>query len=130
MHGIESKGTSGPCDFTALISKAINGNSSLCPTVSQVATRVTKELLKEIESIGMEEGADKATTLRRLLTVGVRQWKLDHALKLYREGRVTTARAATLAGLSVYEFIDVLREKRVPAQYTIEDLRADLKALA
>ncbi|GFP39795.1 hypothetical protein HKBW3S47_01493, partial [Candidatus Hakubella thermalkaliphila] len=40
---------------------------------------------------------------RKLLIEGVRRWKLEHALKLYREGGITKERAAELAEVSSLE---------------------------
>nr|MDO8100572.1 UPF0175 family protein [Candidatus Njordarchaeota archaeon] len=88
-----------------------------------------EDLLEEIEFIEKEENSDRSTVLRKLISVGVKLWKLDHALSLYRDRKVTTWKAADIAGVSLYEFIEVLREKRIPAQYTVEDLEADLRGL-
>lgn len=98
--------------------------------MAQVATRLKKDLLDDIKLIEREEGADRAAVLRKLITLGLRHWKTDYALKLYQERRVTAWRAAEIAGMTLYEFLDLLKERRVPAQYTIEDLREDLKMIA
>jgi predicted HTH domain antitoxin len=60
---------------------------------------------------------------------GVQEWKKEYAAKLYAEGKVTLERAAMEAGVSVREMMDYLKEKKVPAQYSLEDLKADLKRL-
>ena len=54
---------------------------------------------------------------------------LEYALKLYSEGKCTAWKAAEIAKLSLYEFIDELKKRRIPAQYTLEDLEEDLKDL-
>ncbi len=50
------------------------------------------------------------------------------AVELYREGKVSMGKAAEIAGLSKIEMMGVLREKKVPLQYTEKDLEEDLKA--
>jgi len=96
----------------------------------QVATRLKDKILEDFNLIVKEEKTDRATVLRKLLAIGISQWKLEHALKLYKEQKVTTWKAAEIAGISLYEFIDVLKNRRIPAQYAMEDLEEDLRELA
>ena len=53
-------------------------------------------------------------------------WKLEHYVRQYGEGRVTLARAARDAGVSLWEMIDYARARKVSAQYDLEDLKRDL----
>jgi len=98
--------------------------------MAQIATRLKDKILEDFNLIVNEEKTDRATVLRKLLAIGISQWKLEHALKLYKEQKVTTWKAAEIAGISLYEFIDVLKNRRIPAQYTTEDLEEDLRELA
>lgn len=52
---------------------------------------------------------------------------LENAIELYKKGQVTGWKAARLAGISLWTFYQVLSEKGVPIQYSIQDLEADLK---
>jgi len=98
--------------------------------MAQIATRLKDKILEDFNLIVNEEKTDRATVLRKLLAIGISQWKLEHALKLYKEQKATTWKAAEIAGISLYEFIDVLKNRRIPAQYTTEDLEEDLRELA
>lgn len=51
------------------------------------------------------------------------------AIELYREGKVSMGKAAEIAGISKIEMMGVLRERKVPLQYSEDDLEEDLKAL-
>jgi len=97
--------------------------------MTQVATRLKGKLLDDLKLIESEEKTDRATVLRKLIAIGISHWKLEHALKLYLNRKATTWKAAEIAGLSLYEFIDVLRSRRIHAQYMIEDLEEDLRRL-
>ena len=57
---------------------------------------------------------------------GIRQRKLEHYVRQYGEGRVTLARAARDAGVSLWEMIDYARARKVSAQYDLDDLKRDL----
>ncbi len=46
---------------------------------------------------------------------------------LYSDGKVTLERAAMEAGISVREMMEHLKERKVAAQYDIEDLEEDMK---
>ncbi|HDM91789.1 MAG TPA: hypothetical protein ENG69_00130 [Candidatus Korarchaeota archaeon] len=92
----------------------------------QVATRISDEMLRDLEEVEREEKLDRATALRKLISLGLKRWKLDRAIRLYSKGRVTAWRAAELAGVALYEFLEELKARRIPAQYTLEDLEEDL----
>ncbi|MBI4323653.1 MAG: UPF0175 family protein [Chloroflexi bacterium] len=54
-----------------------------------------------------------------------KQARLELAISLYREGKLAPGRAAELAGLSRYEFDDVLMARKVPIPYTKEMVEED-----
>jgi len=93
-----------------------------------ITTRVPDELAKEVERIAEVEALDKSTTIKRLLVKAVQAWKIDYALKLYQEGRISIGRAAETAGVSLWELTDILVKRKIPIQMSREDLEEDLKA--
>lgn len=92
-----------------------------------ITARVPDELAKEVERIAEAEALDKSTTIKRLLARAVQAWKIDYALKLYQEGKVSTGRAAEMAGISLWELTDTLVKRKIPLQISLEDLEEDLK---
>lgn len=94
-----------------------------------VGTRLPLELVRELELIENVEQSDRSTTVPRLLSKAVRQWKLEHYVRLYGDGKLTLARAARDAGVSLWEMMDYARARRVPAQYDLEDLKRDLETI-
>jgi len=93
-----------------------------------ITTRVPEELAKEVERIAQAEALDKSTTIKRLLIKAVEAWKMDHALKLYQEGKISIGKAAETAGVSLWEIIDNILKRKIPLQITRDDLEEDLKA--
>ena len=71
--------------------------------------------------------ATKSTTLRKLLSVAIHEWKLDYYAKEYARGRITMARAAEEAAVPLWEMLDYARRHKIPAQYSLEDLQHDIK---
>ena len=47
--------------------------------------------------------------------------------RLYGDGKLTLARAAREAGVSLWEMMDYARTKKIAAQYDLEDFQRDLK---
>jgi len=58
------------------------------------------------------------------------QLRLDLALGLYFDGKVTLGRGAEIAGISKPAFLDELGKRRIPVHYGRDDLEADLKTIA
>ena len=94
-----------------------------------VRARLPLGLVRELELIEEVEQSDRSTTVRRLLASAVHDWKLKHYARQYGEGKVTLARAARDAGVSLWEMMDYARSRKVPAQYELEDLQQDLKTI-
>ncbi len=92
-----------------------------------VAARVPKELNRIINEISAEEKVDRSTIVRKLLDMGAREWRVQTALDKYEQGTVTLPKAASIAGLTIYEMIDLLEEKRIPYRYDISDLEDHVK---
>ncbi|MCK4437570.1 UPF0175 family protein [Candidatus Bathyarchaeota archaeon] len=93
-----------------------------------VSARLSQEKLNQIEEIAREEKVDKSTVLDRALDHYIKEWKLQKAIESYVEGGATIPRAAEIAGLTVWEIIDLLAKKKIQPQYEIEELEEDLKA--
>ena len=94
-----------------------------------VGTRLPSELVRELAFIEEVEQSDRSTTVRRLLSKAIQQWKLEHYVRLYGDGKLTLARAARDAGVSLWEMLDYARARKVPAQYDLKELQRDLKTI-
>jgi len=46
---------------------------------------------------------------------------------MLREGRTTVSRAAEMAGISIWDVLEVMHAKKIPIPYGAEDLRRSLK---
>ncbi|MGQ9597231.1 MAG: UPF0175 family protein [Thermoproteota archaeon] len=92
-----------------------------------VAARLPEQLIAELRRIEEIEQTDRSTVVRKLLHRAIVEWKKEYMAKLYSEGRVTLERAAMEAGISVREMAEYFRQRKVPAQYDLEDLEEDMK---
>jgi predicted HTH domain antitoxin len=92
-----------------------------------VSTRVPDNMAKDLKEIEKEEKTDRATLVRKLLAKAIAEWKLEKALTLYCDGKITLWKAAKIAELSLWETMETVKERKIPFHYTPEDFREDFE---
>ncbi len=95
-----------------------------------VGARLPLGLVRDLELIEEAEQTDRSSTVRRLLAKAVREWKLEYYARQYGDGKLTLARAAREAGVSLWEMMEYARARKIAAQYDLEDLRQDLETIS
>lgn len=93
-----------------------------------VAVRIPREIEKELKVIIETEGLDKSTAFRKILEKGLKEWKKELALKLLQEGKVTLWKSAKIAGLSIWEMLDLIEKRGVALPIRAEDVIEDIRA--
>ena len=93
-----------------------------------ISTRIPDDIAKDLKEIEKEEQTDRATLVRKLLARAIEQWKMERALRLYREGKVTLWRAARLGGITLREMMELAAKQGIQFKYTAKDLEEDIKA--
>ena len=97
-------------------------------TLKPLAVRIPEEIEKEIQEVIEREGLDKATAVRTLLELGIGEWRRQTALELLRDGKVTFAKAAEIAKLSLWEFADLVKQRNIEwVRYTPEEIDKEFK---
>ncbi|MEM2202637.1 MAG: UPF0175 family protein [Candidatus Bathyarchaeia archaeon] len=97
-------------------------------TLKPLAVRIPEEIEKEIQEVIEREGLDKATVVRTLLELGISEWRKQTALELLRDGKVTFAKAAEMAKLSLWEFADLLKQRNIEwVRYSPEEIEKEFK---
>lgn len=61
--------------------------------------------------------------------LSIDELRVELAVHLYAQGRLSLGRAHELAGLSLWQFRQILGARRIPAHMDAEDLRQDLATL-
>ncbi|KXB00491.1 hypothetical protein AKJ42_00520 [candidate division MSBL1 archaeon SCGC-AAA261C02] len=93
------------------------------------SVRLSDNLLKELDSLAEDQGVDRSTVLKRALKAGVREIRIDEAIKKYQDGLVSAWRAAWEARVSLWEFVDVLEKRGIGFSTSDEDLEEMLEEL-
>ncbi len=77
-------------------------------------------------SVTLDVSDDFARRLETQPQAAEAELHLELAVALYRSGSLPVGRAAHTAGISEERFSEILRQRRVPMPYTMNDLEHDL----
>jgi len=69
-----------------------------------------------------EESIDRSSAIQRLLKIGLREYKMEKALNMYRDGKITLWKAAESAGVSLRGMMEAIKARDIPYQYDLEAL--------
>ncbi len=94
-----------------------------------ISGRIDKELLKEIEKIAKEKGLDRSAVLREALKLWIMEKKMEKALALLRERKITVWKAAQIAGTTYREILNKLRKENIPFPLSVEELKVELEEI-
>lgn len=94
--------------------------------LGRVSLTVPKELLEKSDKIAKEKLEDRSTVMRELLALGIKQYMIKEAMEQYTEGKVSMEKAAELADVSIWKFLDILKEKKTPIRYDLEDIKKEI----
>ncbi|WP_456371078.1 UPF0175 family protein [Geoglobus sp.] len=89
------------------------------------SVRLPEDVIREIEKLSREEGVEKGTLIRKLLTESLREYRINKAMEMYREGKASLWRAAEIAGITYREALEELKKRNIPFRYDLEDLEID-----
>ncbi|WP_049983770.1 UPF0175 family protein [Halorubrum sp. BV1] len=93
-----------------------------------ISARVPDELEAELDAYLEDENLDRSTAVRKLLSEGLEEWRRERALDQLSAGSITFSKAAELAGLSVWDFAQLAKERDI-TWVDDDHLDADLEAL-
>ena len=80
---------------------------------------ISDKHLKQLEEIAKEERVHRANAISEIFELGIKEWKLRRALRLYREGKTTLWKAAEIAELTLHEMIDAIDKEGIPYDYDV-----------
>ncbi|VVB55421.1 Uncharacterised protein [uncultured archaeon] len=82
-------------------------------TEISISARIPEEIFSELEKFMKEESLEKSASIRKLLSDGLQKWKVEKALRSLEDGKLTFLKAAEMAGMTVWDFADIVREKGI-----------------
>ena len=94
-----------------------------------ITTRVGEKILAEIDQFSKEKQMDRATFLRNLIVEGLSIEKRNKVLSMYKERKISLAKAAEILNIDIWQMIDMIKEENLYLDYSDEELSEDLKGL-
>lgn len=93
-----------------------------------ISIRPTEEIERKLERLIGIEKMERSALIRRILDIGIAEDLKKHALELFRDKKVSLAKAAEIADISVREMMDLIKEKGISLHITTEEIVEDFEA--
>jgi len=87
-----------------------------------ISFRSRNELKKEAEELAKLERRDKSDEYREIFATGIAERRKQVALQAYSKGEVSMGKAAEIAGISIWDFLDLMKERGVYLNLTAQDI--------
>ncbi len=91
--------------------------------------RLPAEDLDRLTRVAKRLKTERSSLIRRALDVGVREVLIEDAVLEYQRGEASAWAAARGAGLSLWQFLDVLKARHVPFRTDEDLLRSQVEEL-
>ena len=96
---------------------------------NRISVILPENLRKDLDVLLKEKKVDQSTLIRQLLYKSVKEEKLKHALDLYRKGKVSFGKAAEIAGVNIWEFIDLAHKENIQLHYSLTDAEEEIRQI-
>lgn len=94
-----------------------------------VSTRIEEKILLEIDQLSKEKQMDRASFLRNLIVEGLAIEKRNKVLGMYKERKISLAKAAEMLDADIWQMIDLIKNESLYLDYSEDELREDLQGL-
>ena len=85
--------------------------------------RASKDTLREAERLSKIAKVDKSLILREALEKGLEKIRIETAIKLFAEGKLSLTESSNTAGISAGEMMDKIRESGINSKIALEELK-------
>jgi predicted HTH domain antitoxin len=96
----------------------MNGSQALTPTI-----QIPKEIVELINNIAKENCSNIVEVTQKLIVLGLRNYRIQHALDLYEKGQVSISGASEIAHIPIEEMLEHIIKNKILCQVSTEDLR-------
>lgn len=93
-----------------------------------ISVRIDDRQFHELVGVEKEENVDRSLAVRKIVKLGLAEWKTERAVEKYVRGEVSSWRAAQLAGISLRKMLAIFGDRGIEVHYSEESLKEDLKS--
>jgi predicted HTH domain antitoxin len=98
----------------------------LTERISFVIPKPLKKSLKELQKL---TGEDQSSLLRKVVGMGLTEARMDIAVDHYIKDKASLEQSSTIAGVSLWRFLDELRRRNVALKYSMSDAESEINRL-
>jgi predicted HTH domain antitoxin len=91
---------------------------------------IPKHLRKSLRELQELTGEDQSSLLRKLVDRGVAEAKMDIAVDRYVKEQSSLEQSSAIASVSLWRFLDELRQRKVALKYSMADAEAEIERAA
>lgn len=87
---------------------------------------IPRHLRKALRELQKLTGEDQSTLLRKLVGKGLAEAKLDFAVDYYVKEKASLEQSSSIAGVSLWKFLDELRKRNIALKYSMADAESEI----
>jgi predicted HTH domain antitoxin len=95
-------------------------------SIQESIERGMKKSLKELQDL---TGEDQPSLLRKLVDIGLAEVRIDLAVDRYIKDKALLEKSSSIAGVSLWRFLDELRRRNVALKYSMSDAEWQIATL-
>ena len=88
---------------------------------------IPSEMNEDLKKLQKILKMDKSTVIRHLLSKSIREVKIQTLIDEYRKGKLSLGKAAELAGVNLWEFIEHCRRNQIKLDLSEEDAEIGIR---
>ena len=96
--------------------------------MSDLSITAPEDLEDKIKMLAAGLHMDRSAVIRSIIDAGVRQKLIEYSLNQFMEKKVSLAKAAEIAEISIREMLDILNEKGIPLHISQKSIMEDFEA--
>ena len=94
----------------------------------EITIKIPTKLYNDVKKLAKLKRMDTRTMIVEALREGMFLLRIEEAVRRYVNGEVSLGKAAEIAGLSIWEFLDELKKRGIEIRYKEKHILHDLGA--
>ncbi len=96
--------------------------------MSEISITAPEDIENKIKMLAAGLHMDRSGVIRSIIDAGVQQKLIEYSLNQFMQKKVSLAKAAEIAGISIREMLDILNEKGMPLHISQKSIVEDFEA--
>ncbi len=96
--------------------------------MSKISITAPEDIETKIKMLAAGLHLDRSAVIRSIIDIGVRQKLIEYSLNQYMKKKISLAKAAEIADISIREMLDILNEKGIPQHISQKSIMKDFEA--